>query len=340
MRHSPITLLGASLAAVALLLSGCATPAPTTPGASAEPSEQTPTPAPTSASDPIVIGPAEMPPVAFGGDCEKVLTPADIAEVTGKELALQPPIQVEPPIDSAGGLRCGWSDELSDGASLRVGVLPQAGLDGAEIDADHAQIYFVECHWVCSWEGGDESVWLEISFQYPSAMTRGVIDEWGEALGARITARYADASADAPWVRDRSGWWPKFECGQLADAVGAQLGIALEGTAAGYDSRPAPVQWMAHRASRGTRCHLEGEGTNLGVWTSAGLGGSLTADPGWESSTPIDLGVPGITAQQASEEAIALSDGVNRASFYVYEAPVPVRDVAAAIAAAAASDFQ
>lgn len=325
--------------ALAIAFAGCASTSAATPdpGASVEPvAESTPT------VEPIVVGSAEMPPVVFDGDCAQALTPEDIAEVTGQDLVLQPPIQYEPLIDSAGGLRCSWSSGQSDGGRVYLGIIPQAGLDGVEMPADISTMYFEDCgSWVCAWQGGDDAVWVTLSFQYGDEMTRASVDGWGEALGERVIARYAEA-ADGPWIRDRSGWWPAFDCAQVAEAVGAQLGITLNGSEQGFEDIPAPEQWMAVHASRETGCNLSDEQRGLVflVSTVAGLGGSFSEHPDAQPLSPIDLGVPGIEAQTTGEWRFVLIDGINQADLYVYESPTSLDNIARAVAAAAASDFQ
>lgn len=336
-RASTPSLVPVAAGLLLLALVGCT---PTPAAAPDSRASAVPTPTPTPTVEPVVVGPAEMPPIVFDGDCAAALTPEDIAEVTGRDLALDPPIQYEPSIDNAGGLRCPWSN--ADGAGIYIGIMPRAGLDGAEIPADLTERYFTECDgWVCSWQGGNDDVWVAISFNFLDEMTREGVDEWGDDLGQRIIARFAD-SAPEPWIRDRSSWWPAFECATIAEAVGAQLGTTLIGSDYGFEHLPAPEQLMGSLSSREAACILKDEGGALSllVSTEAGQGGSFFRDENSRPAAPLDLGVPGIEAQTVGGELVVLIDGVNRADVFVYESAVPSDDIAAAVAAAAASDFQ
>ncbi|MCW3492442.1 DUF3558 domain-containing protein [Microbacterium sp. SSM24] len=333
MRRSPFA-AALPVVAVVLTLTGCAATAPVeTPAAS-----PTSAPSATPTIEPIVIGPAEMPPVPFDGDCAKALTPEDIAAVTGRNLLLDEFRNFEPLIDNVGGLRCSWS---GDGGQMAIAVMPRSGLDGAEIPAELTATYFEDCGWVCSWQGGDDAVWTAVSFQFDDGMTREVVDGWGSTLGPRVVRNYV-SSAGEPWVRDRTGWWPTFECQALADAVGTQLGTDLVGLQYGPEHLGAPEQTLAILAGRETACILQDAGgeLNLLLSTEAGLGGSFREAPESAPTAPVDLGVPGITAQTRGESGFSVADGVNRADLYVYESALPLRDIAVAVAAAAASDFQ
>jgi hypothetical protein len=334
-RPSPLAVVGTGLAALVIALTGC-TPAPLTPPRTASSAEATPTPAPSIT--PLVIGAAEMPPVAFDGDCAKALTSADIAEVTGTDLSPSASDDFDPSNENVGGLRCSWGDTNQ---SLRIGVIPRPALDGLEMPADLAGLYFQECGtWVCSWQGGDDAIWIAISFQLGSEMTRVNVDEWGAALGERIIDRHA-ASEAAPWERDRTGWWPEFACEDIAGPIGDQLGLALVGTPLPHEHLPAPEQTMAMTATRRTYCDVAGADgdPHFTVSTRAGVGGSLRVPPDIDAA-PVDLGVPGITAQVANDSWFPLSDGVNQAEVYVFETTGEPHDIAAAVAAAAASGFQ
>lgn len=342
MRLSPLASLGIGLAAISLALTGCATAEPeAAPAASS-----TPTPTPTPTMEPIVIGPAEMPPVVFDGDCEKVATTEELTDTIGVEL--EPHVR-ESEFDATltlGGLSCEWNGP--NGELIFVGVIPQTGLDGAEIPADLAEFYFGECTWAggsCSWQGSNESVWVGISFSGISGMTHDAAVGWGDELGQRVLENHAAEAAES-WVRDRAGWWPALDCGTIADAVGAQLGAPLVGEPYGFEHVPVPGQLLAIQAVGHADCSLDGPDGEpvVRVSTWPGLGASFSVP----DAEPVDSGVPGISMLDyganewgGTAREYRLTDGVNRAGVSASDSSVGTQqEIAAAVAAAAASDFQ
>ncbi|MGL4256911.1 MAG: hypothetical protein ACRCSL_11305, partial [Microbacterium sp.] len=147
MRLSPLAAALPVLAAVVLTMTGCAAPPPVETPAS--PSAE---PVPDPTVEPIVIGPAVMPPVAFGGHCAKALTIEDLFDVTGIEFA--PEDTVDDPLTSkvvanVGGLECSW---VSGDGRVYLDTIPQAGLDGARFP--HVEDYFEDCDRLapgCAW---------------------------------------------------------------------------------------------------------------------------------------------------------------------------------------------
>ncbi|KRB38484.1 hypothetical protein [Microbacterium sp. Root180] len=338
MRRSPFAALGIGLAALGLVLTGCATPAPVETPAASSPAEPTPT------IEPVVIGPAEMPPVAFGGDCAKVLTTDDLFEVTGIEFALQDGVEDNPVTDNVvanvGGLECSWAGGDSE---VYLDTIPQAGLDGTRFP--HVEDYFEECDRVapgCGWYQSGDALWTSVYFATPG-VTREQADVWGEELGRRVAENHT-ATAAEPWTRDRSGWWPVFDCAQIAAAVNAQAGDALlVGEVDGFRGGPGPE--MAREASRETQCTLTSpEGAEIvRMTTRAGVGDVSDSST---TMTPVDSGVPGISMSLGGDEGggtewYVLSDGVNTvrlsASASALNSP---EELALAVAAAAASGFE
>lgn len=339
MRRSPLALLGLVLAA-ALAASGCApraaTPDPTTSV------ETAPTAEPSPTVDPVVVGPAEMPPPVFGGDCTKALSSEDVAAVMGDAWSSEPS-RTQPVSANVGALECVWTKSDDSNAQVRVTVIQESALDGAALSAELADEYYAGCEIaVCSWQGGEDGLWIGIDF-IERDLTRQVVDSWGADLGELIIARHVQA-APAPWVRDRNGWWPSLDCAQVAEAVSAQLGETLAGQDAGWEEIPAPGYMLAHQASRGTECNLALGDTYLRFSMSSGTGAERP--PGFEW-TAEDLGVPGIQAFVSDQEDVAdytFTDGINTATIQIHTWPgdpvVPHRDIAVAVAAAAASGFE
>lgn len=335
MRCSPRSAVLLGLAVV-LTVTGCATPAPTeTPAASPS------APAPEPTVEPLVIGPAQMPPIAFGGECAKALSLADVTEVLGAEATLdgsRPEGRTS--IDSAGGLQCAWT---TPEAQLTLDVIPRSGLNGAAFPEERAARYFDECNdgWFCSWEGGDHQVWLALTFTN-QGMTRSEVDAQAEALAPRVLANFATAG-DEPWTRDRTGWWPALACDDLAVAVGSQSGDALTGEEGRIEDLPYPGYLITQEGTGHTDCTLyDDAGAVVGrVVTDPGLG----APPLWSGGEPVDLGAPGITALASpigdTRWVYVMGDGVNRVYVEAGDSSVGTPEqFAVAVAAAAASDFQ
>lgn len=321
--------------AVAVTLTGCATPAPVeTPAASPSASASQPP------VEPVVIGPAEMPPVAFGGDCAKALSADDVAEVLGVPVTAEA-VESEDYLVNMGGLACEWTAE--SGASVELEVVPRAGLDGAVFPEEYEASFFDQCSYdgSCRWQGGDDAVWLALTFRAIDGAAQDDVDAWGEAVGARVTANHAAAEAP-PWTRDRTGWWPVLDCAQVADAVGVQLGEAPTGEMSGWDADLPPAAYvLAIEGARVTRCSLDGvDGTTSAmVSIEPGMGGVPV-----DGATAVELGVPGITAFSVADEyqlPYLLTDGVNRIRLSVRaDGPDGETRLLTAIAAAAASGFQ
>ena len=338
MRRSP---LAAVLAvATVIALAGCATAPAAKPDPTPPAPTPTPTPTPTTTVESMVVGPAESPPVAFGGDCTRVLEPDDIAEVMG--MSVEPATSEPDPVLGAnvGSLWCSWA---SPQGSVRLTVIPQAGLDGATFPADSVKYYFEDCDtdWVCGWQGGDSSIWIGMALSHPE-MTRESVDAWGSALGERITGNH-EAVRDEPWVRDRTGWWPTFTCEQIAAAVGAQLGAEVTGEFVGYIDPPAPGMVMADVASRHVQCMVSAP-QDVGIAVLSTRAGTAASAP---ASPAVALGIPGITAATISAgyylggQGFSITDGTNVVWLEAASAGGwSEQQIATAIAAAAASGFQ
>jgi hypothetical protein len=342
-RPSPLAALAVGLAAFSFALTGCATGA----GASVEPpaavpsSEPTPTPTPTV--EPIVIGPAEMPHVVFGGDCDAALAVEEVADVLGAEVTVNArsygPI-MKSSMSNIGGLECSYT---TGEAHLELAVIPRTGLEGAKSLTTGS--YFEGCNGgqYCSWQGGDDLAWLALTFIY-TGMTQEEADSEAAALASNVLANLA-AAGEEPWTRDRTGWWPALSCDAVADAVGSQAGVVLTGEDEGFPDIPVPAPAMAAAGSRQAKCILwdDDSETVVGfVRISPGLG----AAPLRTDGVPVDLGAPGISAETGPGDSghgpFFLSDGVNRVEVETYgdtSLGTPM-ELAVAVAAAAASDFE
>ncbi|KRB38485.1 hypothetical protein [Microbacterium sp. Root180] len=336
MRRSSLAAALPVLVAVILTMTGCATPAPVETPAASSPAEPTPT------IEPVVIGPAEMPPVAFGGDCANALTPEDIAEALGTTVVPRPRT-LDESIANVGGLECEWRD--ANGNAVILAFIPRVGLDGAVFPEELAANFFDECTGgsYCAWQGGDDIAWVALTLVVPEGTTRGDVDGWGEALGQLAIENYS-AAVDDPWTRDRTAWFPTLACEEVGDAIGAQLGVPIVGRASGWDAdRPPTGYVMALGGSRQAHCYLTsdgGQGMSVTIWP--GLGETLAA----EGATNVDFGVPGVTAYEGGQDDYRgrdyiLTDGVNRIDLWVrIDDTDAQRRFAVAVAAAAASGFE
>lgn len=341
MRRAPIA--AASLVVMAIALIGCASNEPTgsAPIVSAEPVVESTSPTPTL--DPVVIGPANMPPAAFGGDCAAALSVDDISEVLGMDVVDPARSFSDEAMTNVGGLECEWRGP--DGDAVILAVVPRAGLDGAVFPEDLAPRFFEECTGgsYCAWQGGDDTAWVGLTFTTPEGATLDDVEAGGNALGQRVLGNYASAGDD-PWIRDTAGWFPALDCAQVGNAIGAQLGVPITGQISGWDAdRPPTGHVMALEGSRQASCYLRPDGDtafSMTIWP--GLGETLSVD----GATETDFGVPGVTVYEGGLEdyrgrAFVLTDGVNRIDYWMHTDDAEAkRKVAVAVAAAAASDFQ
>lgn len=338
MQRSRTAVLASGLVIVALAATGCATGAAPAETPAAVPSSE---PSPTPTVEPIALGPAEMPPLAFDGDCEAALPAAELAEIVG--VAVTPNSAERTYLANVGALECTWDG--ADGREVGLVVVPRAAFEGEAFPTEYEAGFFGQCSYdayTCDWQGGDSSVWISASF-VASRGTQEEANAWGEAIGARVLENRA-ADPGVPWTRDRTGWWWPMACAQVNDAVGAQLGQPLGSLQMGWDAdRPSPAYAIAITTAGQSRCWLGEPGSDFGsFWIHPGEG----ARPAGEGYEAIELGVPGITASVREVEdgrgrpTYMLSDGVNRIELWVSADDAPVERILVAVAAAAASDFQ
>lgn len=343
MRLRPIARLSLFAGVLAVVLTGCAAG----PAAAPAPTPSTDAPTPTPTVETLVVGPAEMPPVPFSGDCSAMLTVDDIAEVTGHDMGTG--TREESAIEAnAGALSCRWTDGANRITSATV--VPWAGLDVSALPSKYADAFAGDCRSdFCSWQGGDDHVWITVDFfDNWEQLPRESVDVWGDRLGARIMGRVAEASVGA-WTRDRTGWWPTLDCDQIASAVGAQLGQPLTASTQGWEHRPPPWVALAHEASRVTSCALDTG--DAAVFLTVMSGSGIEEWRNLEAWAADDLGVPGIESFSNEDirssypsAAYALTDGINGAHITIAGGEdgfaIPARDLAVAVAAAASSGFE
>lgn len=338
MRRSPLAT--AAVLAVVIGLAGCAAPVEAADPTSSPSVASAPSPTPTPTPEALVVGPAELPPQVFGGDCAAAIDPAALTTASGYTIEEVVPrdTQWANGLLSAGGLTCEW-----DGG--RIDILPRPGLGDAELSAATHEYYYVDCDWMCSWVWETDSLWISGMDWGVDGRTREEVDALGSAIGPHIAARW-DAMAEQEWTRDHTGWLPEIGCDAMAAAVGEQLGRALTGAEGSYHDAPGAVVTLTDMASNLSWCGLSAEGRTLAsVHVSAGRAWSVPSNP---DAAPVDLRIPGIEAydsaglgyvQGASYE---VTDGVNviLADVVDDDPDWTATQLVAAIAEAAASRFE
>jgi hypothetical protein len=253
-----------------------------------------------------------VPPAVFGGDCA-VAVPAELIAAAvgaeGIEVTRRDPLWTNS-IDSVGGLACDWS---GGGLSGYVDILPQTGLDGAVLEDELAEHYFVECSWTCSWTVESDVLWISGTLLERPDLKREDVDRIGAQIGADIAARSAAAGAD--WERDRSDWWPVRECSDVAAEYAGRLGATVTAQAVGYHDAPRPATALADVASRHLWCAFSVDGRTIAfpIFTSGTAWGAPWAGRG----EPVDFGVAGVDIYVSSQGGYVggpvyeLTDGVN-----------------------------
>ena len=207
-----------------LLLAGCAT-ATTSPGAVpvASPPASTSTPTPSPSAEVVLT-----PTVPFGGDCERVLTAADLDGFFGEQWATEETKTEEwgigeyldvAPIETVGGLQCRWFVDDAAGDSVTgvsVTIAPEESLPiaytgefreaecGAESDAKLCRMARIE---------GDLWVLAQVS----DLMTQPAPD----LLPDLLDAVSAHLPTPAQSVSD-AGWWSLPSCEDFGAAMALQ----------------------------------------------------------------------------------------------------------------------
>lgn len=328
--------LATAAAATVLLLASCAasSPAGTAP-ADVPSSAVSATPAP--AVQPVSLAPGEAPPLAFGGDCNAVVTEAEIDRLAGADLSRMPDESSggASPIEVLGGIICAWNG--GDYAfSVAITVIPAAGHED-RIAAEFSYPGGFEC-WGQDADGvGGSCYFGRIAAGY---WLGGLLTDESEA-GLRPTE---SIDALAALVEERAtehpaipvslptGTWQPIDCATVAAGVADEMSIDPPAagsamTSAGYLG-PGPVGAVAIVGA--ARC----------VWSAPpGFTTELTPGAGWAlarltEATPIE--VVGATAAVLQEQAdgtarIFATDGVNFAWITVPESSAPA-DAAAFLA--------
>ncbi|WP_194397404.1 hypothetical protein [Microbacterium atlanticum] len=329
-------------ALAALVVAGALTActSPPEPDATATPTA-TAAPSPTATTEVRLVGAGEKPPVVFGGDCAAALTPADIREVTGVELA-SAASESRGDLGNVGGLLCSW--EATEGTAVRLEILPRAGLGDTRFPADQVGYYFEECdaQWVCAGVAESDDIWIGASFQSFPGADRAQIDEWTASLTSSVFENLRARGSEV-WTRDRSGWWTALDCTALAATMSGELGTPMTGEAGGYHDPPPPGGLLAATVSNRSGCYLYDGGNRFEVNAVAGQAWMLPTNA---DDPPFDTGVPGVTAwldssfQSVAAAGYTMTDGVNALSAVVSTtAPWSAEDAVRALARGAASDW-
>jgi hypothetical protein len=337
MRRSPLA--AAVLATAVLMLAGCATPSTQPEQTAAAAPAPDATPSTTPSSEVRVVGAAERPPAAFSGDCEAAISAAELGEALGYEVIgyTARDLRWTRSISAAGGLSCEWEGG-------RLDIIPRAGLGEAELQPGSQTYYFGACDYACAWVWEDESLWVSGSSWGAEGRTREEADAAAASVGPAVAESWR--SSDDLWARDRTGWLPILTCDDIAAAVGEQLGSDVTAAEAGYHDPAGAATEIADAASRMAWCSLSDDDGEAFVVVRADAG--IAWDVPWEGlGEPIDLGIPGIDSFVKDKggytvwRVYELTDGVNGVSAEVSnEGRWSEQQIATAVAAAAASDFQ
>lgn len=325
------------VAVLAVTLVACAPePAPTKTPTTTPTSTPAPTPTPTQTGE--AIAPGAQPPPVFDGDCAAALSSTDIDDVAGTDMTPYS-ADTEASIANAGGLTCQWT---GTDASLTVSILPRAGIGDAQLPVAAEKQYFQDCDptLACSWLWDEGDLWIAGTFQFIAGMSQSKVDGWGQELGDTIAANHAKQAA-APWVRDRTGWWPVVDCAQVATAVADALGGKVTGKTATYPDPPAPGVVMGDTAAHLTACALTVPGTSMPLMLYAYAGEAWHVRES-EADKAFDTKVDGITGYRLANydsspsNSFSFTDGVNRVRIDVpSDAKASVGEIARAVAKAA-----
>lgn len=268
----------------------------------------TPTPTPT----PTVVAGGQLPPAIFGGECSVAVPAGELSAATGIEAieVTRRDAAWTRSIDNVGGIVCEWH---SGNVSGNVTIMPKTGLDGAALSADVADFYFGHCEWDCAWQAESEELWIMGYSSDLGERGRAEADRIGAEISKGIIARSATGGLD--WQRDRSQWWQKRTCADLAQVLTERIGDAVTAQEAGYHDPPSPATALADIASRQTWCGFESRGRQLAM--AVFESGAAWDLPWGELGEPVDLGVPGVQAYSSTQggylggEVYEATDGVN-----------------------------
>lgn len=330
-----------ALLALALTIVSCA---PAEPPKAAEPTVRatpvTPTATPTSA--PLVVAPGARPPEILDGDCEEMLSTAEVSAALGRAATLELRERQSgfDAVSGAGALSCAWSVDGVD--ALRVAAFPPDSVAGLDLSGVDDWRLGADCSWYCSViTTGAGYTFVTTTNIGDVTIERSPHEETLAIAETLIPRAAANISAvDEPWVRDREGWLHP-DCSALAVAVGEELKQAFTGEQWWiYIDPPLTVGLVADEAARSWVCRLLDEsGKYVEVWGYAGAAwGVEVSSPSVALPRPW-VGEPTGEWTRYDDGAPArgwkMTDGVN-----LVEVTVPVdfsvsdADIAAAMAAA------
>lgn len=319
-------------AAAVLLLTACAD-SPSTDRPPATPAE----PSATTAHA-VSVAPGEQPPLAFAGDCDNMVTDAEIDELVGADV---PPLPTATggsisSVDVLGGLMCAWGG-LDYAFSVVLTVIPAGGLED-RIAAEFSYPGGLQC-WgqdetgaggACYFGRIVEGYWLAGLFTVESGT--GILPADSiDALAALVEERATEYPATPVELPD--GTWEPMDCVALADGVAKELSTdgpeAVSGATSGGYLGPGPVG--AEAIVGFARC----------VWSDpSGFATDLTPGGGWAmvrltEAEAIEVDGASAAVLQAQAEGasrIIATDGVNLAEITVPESSTPA-DAAAFLGA-------
>lgn len=284
------------------------------------------------------VAPGEQPPLAFAGDCDHMVTDAEIDALVGSDV---PPLPAEAggsisSVDVLGGLTCAWGG-LDYAFSVVLTVIPAGGLED-RIAAEFSYPGGLQC-WgqdatgsggACYFSRIVEGYWLAGLFTVESGIGLLAADSI-DALAALVEERASEYPATPVELPD--GTWHQTDCAALADGVAEQLGTdgpeAVSGATSGGYLGPGPVG--AEAIVGFARC----------IWSDpSGLTTDLTPGGGWAMARLTEaeaIEVDGASAAVLQEQAegasrIIATDGVNLAEITVPASSTPA-DAAAFLGA-------
>lgn len=307
-----------AFAAVALFatlaLAGCA------PSVSEVAAPEVPvvTPAPTQAPENGEAAPAQV----FGGDCDQVLTDAQLVDIFGvtpvPTVPLDPNAVVYRPdnalIRQLGGLDCRWSDDLELATyDLRTSVVPATSIDAQDVALRGCpdDAYEPTCEFAFTAHGLTFSGALSGPNEASAAEQKLLVTELTDAFAANATTQ----DDYLPPIQAASAWPLDFDCSSVEGLVKAGTNNpALVYDGYGYNAYPTPVE-RALWGSRDTLACMWASPTTRGsteftYFTFSYLGGAAWAAD--RTGTPYEFeGVDGATTATDDTRAINIVDGVN-----------------------------
>lgn len=317
----------ATAAVAVLLLAACAG------SPSADVSTTNAATAPPQGRSPVSLAPGEQPPFAFAGDCNAMVTEAEMDGLVGADVIRIPDESGGgvSPVDVLGGLMCGWGG--GDYAfTVVLTVIPAGGLE--DRIAEFSYPGGLQC-WgqddtgtggACYFGRIVAGYWLAGLFQVESGTGLLPTDSI-DALAALVEQRASDYPATP--VGLPAGTWQPMDCTGLANGVAEEMPSGASGAVSATTPNgflgPGPVG--AEAIVGGVRC----------VWSGPpGFTTELMPGAGWaverlSEAAPIEVdGATAAVLQQRSDgsDRITATDGVNLAWITVPESSSPAEAAA------------